>query len=725
MTDSSFTGNYASAGEGGTALGGAIYSGGVAGYTYTYVPEEGTVPEAVSSVLGEGKEEWSVTGYGNIQINAKQKDVVFTGNKTVVNGVETPNDIYIDGSAVQSTKANGLIFKVIADDDLLEKYKGTMSTSRLNTFNRYVELYKKGEDGKVGSSTYSLSEIVSGLKSSYDNSVYSFLQDEGLAEEVMGRYEDDIRDLMLNASSDRTISFDGGIEGQMYSVNMEGSGTVRLQDSYLRGAEKVSVKRGTFDITTSEVEAKEVEFASGTTFGVTLNEDDTSGTITANKISIGDNVNAQVLVSFDAAHSGQKEYEVLTATESLTGTFADTQINNNLFDISYESKENAGIFKIEWKEAKPEEPEEPEKPEPTPKPQSEKEYAEVEAAWFGANEYEEGSRAKEIVDDLFILAQKDDASFRGKLAEIAPSKAPVKMDMTSIGVRRLGRLTRNALNGGLSSSSEGLSSGDGLQANGIWIQSGFGYYNYSGNGAYKGHEKYIVAGADRDVSKNLKLGAGLGYVENNLKEQARDTRIKGYELFGYGRYELTERARVDGVVAYMGSRYEEEGQSGLNGAEYNTDALGAEVKGTYDVMKRADYGTLGISGGSRYILLHERGYKDQVEQEVKSENSNLWTLTAGISYENGYKLGMYEIRPKVSVTGTYDIVKERTHGRTRVANGQWYVLQNGEQSRWGSEVEASVGLISGEGKSLTVSYEGAFKKHYENHTISLKGKVEF
>ena len=501
-----------------------------------------------------------------------------------------------------------------------------------------------------------------------------------------------------------------------------GAGTVRLQDSYLRGAEKVSVNGGTFDITTSSVEAKEVEFASGTTFGVTLNEDDTSGTITANKISIGDNVNAQVLVSFDAAHSGQKEYEVLTATESLTGTFADTQINNNLFDISYESKENSGIFKIEWKEAEPIEPEEPE---PTPRPQSEKEYAEVEAAWFGANEYEEGSRAKEIVDDLFILAQKDDTSFRGKLAEIAPSKAPVKMDMVSSGVRRLGRLTRNVLNGGLSSSSEGLSSGDGVQANGIWIQSGFGYYNYSGNGAYKGHEKYIVAGADRDVSKNLKLGAGLGYVENNLKEQARDTRIKGYELFGYGRYELTERARVDGVVSYMGSRYEEEGQSGLNGAEYNTDALGAEVKGTYDVMKRADYGTLGISGGSRYILLHERGYKDQVEQEVKSENSNLWTLTAGISYENGYKLGMYEIRPKVSVTGTYDIVKERTHGRTRVANGQWYVLQNGEQSRWGSEVEASVGLISGEGKSLTVSYEGAFKKHYENHTISLKGKVEF
>ena len=517
LTDSSFTGNYASVGEGGTALGGAIYSGGVVEYIYTYVPEEGTVPEAVSSVLGEGKEEWGETGYGNIQINANQKDVVFTGNKTVVNGVVMPNDIYIDGRVVQSTKANGLIFKVIADDDLLEKYKGTMSTSSLNTFNRYVELYKKGEGGKVGSSTYSLSGIVSRLKSSYDNSVYSFLQDEGLAEEVMGRYEDDIRDLMLNASSDRTISFNSGIDGNLYTVNIntpgqrdiisamsreelasilmkqegeiyqemgnsllgssmteeefrktiemiksqieylpeeyleaykfivstyessvvygENAGTIRLQDSYLRGAEKVSVNGGTFDITTSEVEAKEVEFASGTTFGVTLNEDDTSGTITANKISIGDNVSAQVLVSFDAAHSGQKEYEVLTATESLTGTFADTQINNNLFDISYESKENAGIFKIEWKEAKPEEPEEPEKPELTPKPQSEKEYAEVEAAWFGANEYEEGSRAKEIVDDLFILAQKDDASFRGKLAEIAPSKAPVKMDMTSIGVR--------------------------------------------------------------------------------------------------------------------------------------------------------------------------------------------------------------------------------------------------------------------------------------------------
>ncbi len=691
------------------AQGGAIYTNVNSTLTYTFVPETGTVPTAVSDILGEGKDEWIASSVSSLQINAEQKDSIFSSNRVEIGGAGKKNDIYIDG--IDPTNgADGLIFKVIADDDLLQAYSNTLSTSVKSDFEKRVSYYKAGTGGLIGSRNYSLESIIGQLKKS-DRSAYTFLQDQGLADQVMGIPDVNVWDLKLNASAGRLISFDGGIDGNLYSVHIDGAGTVRLKDSYLLGAQKLKVSDGLFDITTSQVEAQEVEFSSGSSFGVTLNEDDTSGTIKAGKISIGENVQAQVLVSFDMAHSAQKEYEVLTATESLTGVFADTQISNNLFDITYESKENAGVFNIQRKAI-------------DPATDSAKKYAHVEKAWFDSNEYPADSRAKQIADDLFCLAQNDDAAFRNKLAEIAPSAAPVKMEIAVSGIRKLGRLTRNALNK-QPQMGAGLSSGDAEQDKALWMQVGYGYYNYSGKGAFNGHQKFIVAGADKDVSLDLELGLGVGYNENNLKEQSRETKIKGYEFFGYGRYLLTKKARVDGVVSYMGSRYEEEGFSGLNDAKHNTDALGVEVMGGYDILQSSRFGTVGLNAGGWYVFLHQREYDDKVGQEIKSENRNQLTFKAGASYETAMNVKSFTITPKLGIVGTYDVVKERTHGETKVANGLWYTMQNDVLKRWGLETTAIVNVLSAGGVSLTVSYEGAFKKHYENHTVSLKGKVEF
>ncbi len=305
------------------------------------------------------------------------------------------------------------------------------------------------------------------------------------------------------------------------------------------------------------------------------------------------------------------------------------------------------------------------------------------------------------------------------LTEVAPTEAAVLQSLsTSVHSQIL-----SAISNRFSLPIQGRAGGDLNAQPGPWVQ---GLYDRaeqkssSSTAGFHGYTKGIAFGADGVITNNLTIGAGYAYNVTDVKSGGRKTDIDGHNFFVYGEYQPSAWF-VNAALSYGMSDYEE-----------NSNVLGVQVKGKYDVQTwggqvMAGYDTcLGITpeAGLRYLNIRQDSYTDSIGQRVEADNINLLTAVVGAKYGYDFAQKNYTVSPEIRLAATYDVVSDDADATVVMGNGS-YTTTAEALERFG--VEAGVGLTMSlyNALDLSLNYNAGIRKDYTNQMGTVKLKYNF
>lgn len=325
--------------------------------------------------------------------------------------------------------------------------------------------------------------------------------------------------------------------------------------------------------------------------------------------------------------------------------------------------------------------------------------------------------AAQIAGELAAAAQAGDGAKAAAIAEaVAPSTAPVVESVT--------RSVTGAINGVARTRMAlvGRSAGDALTGGSAWAQT---IYNRSEQDATAEASKFeadtwgITVGADGRIGDRLTVGLGFGYTQTDADADSRDVDVDGYTLFGYGEYGVG-RWFVNGTLSATLGRYEEiRRPAGVKlTAEYDVAAFGAAATAGY----RLDCG-LTPEFGLRYAFTHREGYEDGV-QKVGADNTDLLTAVIGAKFEQSFEAADWTLRPNVRLAASYDVLADDAESTVRVLGGGAYRVVAEHQERAALEAGAGLEAVAGDW-TLSVSWSGEFREHFDAHTAALQAKYAF
>ncbi len=265
----------------------------------------------------------------------------------------------------------------------------------------------------------------------------------------------------------------------------------------------------------------------------------------------------------------------------------------------------------------------------------------------------------------------------------------------------------------------GRSSGDIIIGrSSIWVE---GLYNKSKLEAdskvpgYDADGYGVAIGLDHtfDIAK---IGIGYAYNNDSVDGKGRKTDIDTHTGFIYGEIKPNEWY-LNGIASYGFSSYSESKHPyGMNiKSDYDGNALAAQVMTGYE------FGNIAPEIGVRYLHVTLDDYTDGAGQRVKNKDTDVITAIAGIN-------GSHRIFGRSSfdwrLAGTYDIKQDKGAADVLLPNGVTYKLTGRSLDKLG--IEGGLGFNFNLGKAdLSLSYEGQFRKDYQNHTGLLQFKYKF
>lgn len=84
-----------------------------------------------------------------------------------------------------------------------------------------------------------------------------------------------------------------------------------------------------------------------------------------------------------------------------------------------------------------------------------------------------------------------------------------------------------------------------------------------------------------------------------------------------------------------------------------------------------------------------------------------------------------DITPELKLAATYDFERDDETNTVVLADGSSYIVEGDMMKRFGIEAGANVGITIGNDSEITLSYEGKFKKDYQDHTGLINFKYNF
>lgn len=110
---------------------------------------------------------------------------------------------------------------------------------------------------------------------------------------------------------------------------------------------------------------------------------------------------------------------------------------------------------------------------------------------------------------------------------------------------------------------------------------------------------------------------------------------------------------------------------------------------------------------------------------VAAKNLNTATAVIGTKASKTFTAGKHAITPEVRLALTYDFARPKEDRTVTLPDGSSYVAAGEHLKRLGMEIGAKAAVRLTNEVDLSVSYDGAFKKDYQDHTGMLNLKLMF
>ena len=226
----------------------------------------------------------------------------------------------------------------------------------------------------------------------------------------------------------------------------------------------------------------------------------------------------------------------------------------------------------------------------------------------------------------------------------------------------------------------------------------------------------LAIGLDHTFDNAFKIGVGYAYNTDTVDGKGRQTDIDTHTGFIYGEIKPNEWY-LNAIASYGMSSYSEtKTPYGLSiSSDYDGNAMAAQVMTGYE------FGNIAPEIGLRYLSVTLDDYTDGAGQLIKNKDSDVITAILGVkSSRNLFGRSTLDWR----LAATYDVKQSEGSADVLLPNGVAYKLSGRSLDKWG--IEGGVGINLSLGKSdISLSYEGQFRKDYQNHTGLLQFRYKF
>lgn len=357
------------------------------------------------------------------------------------------------------------------------------------------------------------------------------------------------------------------------------------------------------------------------------------------------------------------------------------------------------------------------------------------------NAVTDGNAGSEVFDNIAnnintLLQSYDEADVQTALnaaTALAPEVAPVVQSVPSETVQQVFDAVSSRLTGGsvsAASQSQGLSSGDSIfDRAAIWVQGLFNKSKLDDTSKAKGFDadtKGMAFGVENNVTDTVKAGVGYAYTKTDIDGFMRSTDVNTHTAIVYGEYKPS-KWYVNGIATYGWSDCsEKKNVAGIKvKADYDVKTFGLQAMAGYD-MNVKGFGVI-PEAGVRYLHIQQKSYTDTADQKVSANDSDILTGVIGAKVHKDivFETKKTVIRPEVRIAATYDMKNDDISSVVTLANGSVYNVKGEALDRFGMECGVGISAFIKDNVELSLSYEGKFRKDYQDHSALINAKYHF
>ncbi len=251
-----------------------------------------------------------------------------------------------------------------------------------------------------------------------------------------------------------------------------------------------------------------------------------------------------------------------------------------------------------------------------------------------------------------------------------------------------------------------------------WVQGLFNRAKMTGGDGFTSGTTGFAAGVEHNVTDEIKAGFGYAFASTDIKTSRSKTDADTHTGFVYGEY-VPDALYVNAMLGYGRSDYDDKAKlSGMKNS-YKADTFSARIATGYDM------GLLTPEAALRFTAVRQNAYTDDLGARVSAKNLNTTTAVIGTKAGKDFTAGKYTVSPEMKAALTYDLSRPNESRTVTLPDGSSYVAAGEHLNRLGVEVGAKAAVRLTNEAELSVSYDGAFKEHYRDHTGMINIKIDF
>ena len=324
------------------------------------------------------------------------------------------------------------------------------------------------------------------------------------------------------------------------------------------------------------------------------------------------------------------------------------------------------------------------------------------------------------VNDLLDKAQGKAEEIKQILREIAPDASTSGSKTASNTAKSVINVINSRFGGG--SPRRGRSGGDyTVGQTAVWAQGMMNYAKLDTDNGFDAHSNGFAAGFEASFTDSFKAGLGYAYTSTDISTERSKTDVKTHTGFVYGEYK-PNKAYINGVVSFGRSDYDDTTRSLSLTSAYKTDTIAAQIAAGYKA------GVLTPEAAVRFTNVKQKAYTDATGAEMSEKTADTWTGVLGAKIGKNYVLRANRkigLSPELKVAATYDFARDDENRTVTLPDGSSYTATGEAMERFGVEAGAGVTVSIANSAEIALTYDGKFKKDYQDHTGMVNLKIKF
>lgn len=326
----------------------------------------------------------------------------------------------------------------------------------------------------------------------------------------------------------------------------------------------------------------------------------------------------------------------------------------------------------------------------------------------------------EKVNDLLDKAQGKAEEIKQILREIAPDASTSGSKTASNTAKSVINVINSRFGGGLPR--RGRSGGDyTVGQTAVWAQGMMNYAKLDTDNGFNAHSNGFAAGFEANFTDSFKAGLGYAYTSTDISTERSKTDVKTHTGFVYGEYK-PNKAYINGVVSFGRSDYDDTTRSLSLTSAYKTDTIAAQIAAGYKA------GVLTPEAAVRFTNVKQKAYTDATGAKMEEKTADTWTGVLGAKIGKNYVLKANRkigLSPELKVAATYDFARDDENRTVTLPDGSSYTATGEAMERFGVEAGAGVTVSIANSAEIALTYDGKFKKDYQDHTGMVNLKIKF